>query len=446
VTPSFSTEDAERAVARKEVTEWLETLGTRIVHLGVFDASGVLREKALTPAAAARALEQDWSFIDAIQWWGPDDRLRPGASSGAMSHPAAVDLRSARTYPFGPEGSLLFLAEFAEPLNQLSPRHQVDRMIGRAAELGLSARVGWEFECIVLQKELQPTMGDNRCWSASTMAAEADRIARLIDRLEAGEVPVDHVCAELGPGCLEIALGPQSALRSADSAALAKIYTRAHYTDQGERATFMAQLGEGFPGLGGHPSLSLHSTIDGSPVLVDEPGALSKVGRAAIAGVVQLLPDLLAMVAPTPNSYRRFGPGNWAPTTPTWGMGNYSCSLRVVADDPDTARLELRAGGADISPHQCLAMLLGAVIWGIEHDLDPPSPVDPANDGRVRQGGRRLPRDLTEASERLSASAAGRELFGDAFVDHLVETGVAEAAACHRFVSDQERDRYLAHV
>jgi glutamine synthetase len=91
-------------------------------------------------------------------------------------------------------------------------------------------------------------------------------------------------------------------------------------------------------------------------------------------------------------------------------------------------------------------MLLGAVVWGIEHDLDPPPPVDPASDGRARQAGPRFQRDLTEASDRLSASAAGRELFGDPFVDHLVEAGLAEAAACHRFVSDQERDRYLAHV
>ena len=342
MTRSLRVGDAERAVADRQVAVWLDEVGVQIVHLGVFDASGVLREKTLTAPAAARGFERGWSFIDAIQWWGPDDRVRPGANPGAVSHPASVDLRSGRAYPFGPKGSALFLAEFTQPLNQLSPRHQVERMVERAAELGVEARVGWEFECIVLEEDMRPAMADNRCWSASTMATEADRIAELIETLDAGEVPVDHICAELGPGCLEIAIGPEAALRSADSAALAKIYTRAHAAARSERATFMAQLGEGFPGLGGHPSLSLHSAIDGSPILTDGPGVLSKVGRAAIAGTMELLPELLAMAAPTPNSYRRFGPGNWAPTTPTWGMGNYSCSLRVVADDPDTARLELR--------------------------------------------------------------------------------------------------------
>ena len=177
-------------------------------------------------------------------------------------------------------------------------------------------------------------MADNRCWSALTMACEDELLAGLVDTLTAGGVPVDHLCAELGPGCLEIATAPEDALRSSDSALLAKLYTKAYFSRHGRRATFMAQLGPQFPGLGGHPSLSLRSTVDGQPVLCEEPGVLSKVGAAAVAGVITLLPELLALAAPYPNSYRRFGPGNWAPATATWGLDNYSCALRVVADDP----------------------------------------------------------------------------------------------------------------
>ena len=162
-------------------------------------------------------------------------------------------------------------------------------------------------------------MEANHCWSALTPAMEDEALGRLVDTLAAGAVPVDHVCAELGPGCLEIATAPEDPVRSADSAALAKLYTKASFAGSGRRATFMAQLGSGFPGLGGHPSLSLHSPVDGMPLLCDEAGLLSKTGAQAVAGVVALLPELMAMAAPYPNSYRRFGPGNWAPTTATWG-------------------------------------------------------------------------------------------------------------------------------
>jgi glutamine synthetase len=267
-----------------------------------------------------------------------------------------------------------------------------------------------------------------------------------VDTLSAGAVPVDHVCAELGPGCLEIATAPEDPLRSADSAALAKLYTKAYFARRGRQATFMAQVGPQFPGLGGHPSLSLHSCVDGAPVLCEGPGVLSKVGASALAGVVALLPEFLALAAPYPNSYRRFGPGNWAPTTATWGLDNYSCAVRVVADDRATARLELRIPGADVSPHHGLALFLGAALWGIEERLEPPAPIEAFDDGRVRPGAVRLPRDLVEAVERLSASTVARDLFGSGFVEHFTAARRVEASACHRFVSDEERARYLAQV
>jgi glutamine synthetase len=450
MTRSFDPAGLERAMAQRDVAAWLEGNGITTVHLGLVDASGTLRQKRLSLSAAARAFEQGWSFIDAIQLWGPDDQLwtRDAATSGAGTQAAGVQTDTGRPYPFG-QRAAFYLAEFEAPLDQLSPRHQLQRMVERAADSGFEAQAAWEFECIVLDDpgNLDPAMTANRCWSAFTMAEQAEVLDKLEHTLSAGGVPVDHVCAELGPGCLELATGPEPALRSADSATLAKLYTKAFFAGrpQPQVATFMAQIGPGFPGLGGHPSLSLHSAV-GVPLLTDEPGVLSKTGRAAIAGVVMLLPHLLAMAAPYPNSYRRFGPGNWAPATATWGMGNYSCAVRAVADHPESARLELRIPGADVSPHHCLAMFLGAALWGIEEGLEPPPPIRTPDDGRDVRTGLALPRDLTEAVTRLTESSPARGLFGDAFIDHFAASRQAEAEACHRFVSDQERARYLTYV
>ena len=208
----------------------------------------------------------------------------------------------------------------------------------------------------------------------------------------------------------------------------------------------MAQLGAGYPGLGGHPSLSFRSTLDGSPALAAEDGSVSKTALAAIAGVVTLLPELLVMAAPNPNSYRRFGPGNWAPSTATWGIGNYSCALRVVADDPETTRLELRIPGADTSPHLCTAMFLGAALWGIEKGLDPPPALPAPVDGREDRTGRPLPHDVVEAAGCFTHSDAARALFGSAFVDHYSASRLAEDLAGRRFVSPEERRRYLHYV
>lgn len=441
------------AIDGRGVARWLDSAGLRAVQLALVDATGTVRQKRLGLAAAARAFEDGWSFIDAIQWWGPDDTLWRAA--GATSCPAVVDPDSARPFPFAPDVAL-FVAEFDPPLCDLSPRFQLQRMVELAAGSGIEARCAWEFECIVLEADrgddasAQPALAANRCWSALTLSTEEATLSGLVDTLEAGAVPVDHVCAELGPGCLEIATAPEPALRAADSAALAKIYTKAHFARTKRRATFMAQLGPGFPGLGGHPSLSLHAVADGAPLLCEEPGVLSKTGAGAVAGIVALLPELLAMAAPYPNSYRRFGPGNWAPTTATWGPDAYSCALRVLTGNPRHARLELRIPGADVSPHHCQAMFLGAALWGIEERLELPPAVVPPRDGRIGTSAagdkNRLPRDLVEAADRFATSAAARELFGPSFVDHFAAARRAEVEACHRFVSTEERERYVDQV
>jgi glutamine synthetase len=442
-----------RATAEGRMGEWLEAGGIDSVHVALLDPSGTLREKRLGRRAAARAFERGWSFIDAIGWWGADDSV--WRTGGSEHQPARLDYGSGRRNPFE-ENSMLFLADFEGPMADLSPRHQVGRMADRLAASGLICEVGWEFECLVLAStpdlesgelhSLAPVMPANRCWSSQTMATDAALIGAWVSALSDGDVPVDHVCAELGPGCLELATEHRPAARAADDAAWGKLFTKAYFAQHSLVASFMAQVSDGFPGLGGHPSLSFRSAVDGSPVLAERDGSLSKTALAAIAGVTALLPELLVMAAPYPNSYRRFGPGNWAPSTATWGIGNYSCALRVVADDPESARLELRIPGSDTSPHLCTAMVLGAAAWGIEQHLEPPPPVQAPLDGRERECGRALPRDLVEAAKRFSESTVAAALFGADFVAHYAAGRFAEAQACHRFVSAQERQRYLRHA
>ncbi len=436
------------AARDRRVQACLAESGIESVHLGLFDSSGTLREKRLSPAAAGRALEEGWSFIDAVDWWDPADGVRRGG--GSSHQPAEVDTESARPYPFEP-ASVLWLADFVGDLEAVSPRRLLERMVERAASMGLVAQVGWETECIVLETPRSPDtliaaptpwLAANRCWSARTPAAEAETLRELTSLLEEAAVPVDHTCSELGPGCLELAVAPRGAVRSADDAALLKVFAKAFFDRRGQVATFMAQLGDDFPGLGCHPSLSLHLE-DGTSALVHPDGALSATGGAAIAGVVRLLPELFALIAPYPNSYRRFAPGNWAPSAATWGPGNYSCAVRAVFQPVERARLELRAPGADVSPHLCLAMFLGAATWGIERGLEAPPAIAPPLDGRLAEGVERFPRTLAEAADRLGASSAAAELFGPAFVAHHVGACVAEDAACRRMVPAGERERYL---
>ena len=90
-----------------------------------------------------------WSFIDAIQWWGPDDD--EVARAGGSEHQAVVlDAGSGRPYPFERTGRSLPGRVHGAAGRALAPA-PAQRMVDRAAARGLEADIGWEFECIVLE-------------------------------------------------------------------------------------------------------------------------------------------------------------------------------------------------------------------------------------------------------------------------------------------------------
>jgi glutamine synthetase len=93
-------------------------------------------------------------------------------------------------------------------------------------------------------------------------------------------------------------------------------------------------------------------------------------------------------------------------------------------------------------------MMVGAALWGIEHGIEPPSPVPAPESARELLDPEigPLPRSLFEAADRFGASKAAQALFGTEFVDHLSGFLRAEDAACRSFVSTQERARYLHHA
>lgn len=424
------------------------------VHLGLFDTEGVFREKRLPVALAQRYLQEGWSFIDALPFWGPNDAVR--ADRPYRSEACTIDPGSLRPYPFE-AGSALLVADYAGASRALSPRALLVDQLARAATLGFDVLGASEFEFILLAEtpasasakryeDLNTHAQENRCWSGLYPASGAAFVRDYEQRLRDADVPLHHLCSELGPGCLEAALSVRPLLAAADDAALFKLYTKAHAIDHGLMASFMAQLSDQHPGLGGHPIVSLRDRASGAAVFAADDGGLSPIALQFIAGVLHALPDLMPMFAGNVNSYRRYVPGNWAPRTATWGIGNYTCAVRAVAGRPDDCRLEFRLPGADVNPHLGFAMLLAAGLTGIERQLEAPPETTDIGRALVHEAIGPLPRTLLEAAERMQRSALARELFGARFVDHYTSACIDEDTLMRRHVDAFERRRYLHHV
>ena len=88
-------------------------------------------------------------------------------------------------------------------------------------------------------------------------------------------------------------------------------------------------------------------------------------------------------------------------------------------------------------------MALGSGLYGIEHKIEPDPMVQGNAYDQTFPKERSLPRTLTEASEWLAKSKAGRELFGDEFVEHFAASREWEDREFRRAITDWEMARYF---
>src|SRR5262249_47056836 len=139
---------------------------------------------------------------------------------------------------------------------------------------------------------------------------------------------------------------------------------------------------------------------------------LSAEALSFIAGVLEHLPGLCGLSAPSVNSYHRLIPQYWAGAFVCWGHDNREASVRVASVlrglEEATTNAELKACDATCNPYLALGGLIAAGLDGLERGLEPPEPVqvDPATipgDERERRGIRRLPATQEEALDALAA-------------------------------------------
>jgi glutamine synthetase len=280
-------------------------------------------------------------------------------------------------------------------------------------------------------------------YSVLRNSAGSDFYRALLDTCREMDLGIEGLHEETGPGVLEAAITFDRAVAAADKAALFKTFAKVIAQKHGMMATFMAKCSPDWPGQSGHIHLSLKK--NGVPVFHDEdrPHSMSDTMRWFVGGQQKLMPELLAMIAPTINSYRRLIPGYWAPTDATWGVENRTTALRVIPGSAKSQRVEYRVAAADANPYVILAAALGSGLWGIEHRIEPEAMVVGNAYDRRFPARLALPRTLWDAAQRLKASRAARELFGEDFVEHFAATREWEEREFRKHISDWEMARYF---
>jgi glutamine synthetase len=334
------------------------------------------------------------------------------------------------------------------------PRHALVRVVERCTAAGFVPVVAVELEFYLLERGpdgcLAPSCGLVSGGRQSRIDAyglgRLDEMAPLFDELYATArlqgLPVRTLMSEYAPGQFEITLEHRAdALRAVDEAVLFKRAVRGIAARHGRVACFMAKPFAHHAGSGMHLHASFVDRATGANAFAADDPAGTPLLRHAIGGLRTTLADGMAVYAPNANSYRRFRSMSYAPVAATWGVNNRSVSLRVPAGPSSSRHIEHRVAGADANPYLVAALVLGGMLEGIEHRLDPGPPVEGNGYRQVAGGG--LPTQWFAALERAAVSGFVRETLGREFLDVFLAIKRQESEKFGALVSDRDYEWYL---
>src|SRR6478735_7302702 len=302
------------------------------------------------------------------------------------------------------------------------PRWRLQRMVSALADAGLTARTGAELEFVLTRPDGSARAGNPwQGYGVRPMLDVADLLVDLTESLEHAGMPIEQLHAEYGADQFEISLPPADPVTTADRTILGRLLIGRAAAKHGFGVSFSPVPFADGAGTGAHLHLSL--TQAGKPLFAggDCAYGLTDLGGAAIAGLVAGLPQVQAILAGSPVSVLRLGPGRWAGAFACWGLENREAAVRLIADTPGSphgASVEVKCVDGSANPYLAAAALLGLALDGIARDLPlpPEVTVDPASLPQ-QPSAMPLATDQQGALDALDRSALARDILGELIVD-----------------------------
>jgi glutamine synthetase len=359
------------------------------------------------------------------------------------------DLSTLRFLPWH-EATVLVLADLAwldgRPV-VASPRQILKAQTTRLAERGWQAMAGTELEFVVYKdtyeeaaakqyRDLVPANLYNVDYSIIGTSRIEPLLRKIRNGMAGAGMYVESAKGECNLGQHEIAFRYAEAVTTCDNHSLYKTGAKEIADQEGMSITFMAKPNQR-EGNSCHIHLSLRDN-DGRSVLAgDGPYGLSKAGEHFIAGQLAAMREFALCYAPNINSYKRYVPGSFAPTSVRWGVDNRTCAIRLVGHGPGL-RGENRVPGGDVNPYLAVAAMIAAGLHGIDNEL----PLEEAHQGNAyTDTGPRVPHTMRDALDLWEKSELAEAAFGAEVRAHYANYARVELAAFDAAVTDWELHR-----
>ena len=385
----------------EELMQFVEEENVEFIRLAYFDVFGHQKNIAIMSGELERAVRWgvsiDGSAVDGFEADVRSDLfLKPDLSTISIVPWRPSDSRVCRIFcdVVYPDGTPF----------ESDTRYILRQAVRAAAARGIEVKFGSEMEFYVFRRDSQgqPTM------------TPIDRGGYMdVEPLDAGENLRRDICFALqemgvtpesshherGPGQMEIDFRYSDPITAADNTSTVRWAVRSICAADGCFADFSPKPLPGEPGSGMHLNISVHS--DGDKDYTDE----------FLAGIMKYVRDITLFLNPCQQSYMRLGRME-APRYVSWAVQNRSQLIRIPADPSGRRRIELRSPDPEANPYLAFALLIRAGLYGIEHHLTLPAPLDInlyKADPVLMRGLEQLPTSLQEAVQIARASTMVKE-------------------------------------
>ena len=435
---------------KEDIIRMVEEEDVKFIRLQFSDLFGMLKNVAVTASQIEKVVNNQ-IMIDGSSIAGfvrideSDQYLRPDLDTFAIMPWRPMTGKVARLLcsVYNPDGTP-FVGD---------PRGVLQRAIDDAAKDGYTFNVGPECEFFLFETDEKgkptATPNDEAGYFDLSPIDHGESVRRDVClALEAMGFEIEASHHEVAQGQHEIDFKYSEGMTAADRIETLKLTVKTYAARNGLHATFMPKPIHGINGSGMHINMSLFK--DGKNAFYDEtdPRGLSKTAYSFIAGLMEHVPGMAAVLNPLVNSYKRLVPGYEAPCYVAWSASNRSALIRIPSARGSSTRVELRCPDPACNPYLALAVCLEAGLDGVRRGLTPPEEIK-ANIFAMNEAERKeagivsLPENLKAAIDALEQDDVVLSTLGKHVSQAYIEGKKQEWDDYRTSVSQWELDRYL---
>jgi glutamine synthetase len=337
---------------------------------------------------------------------------------------------------------------------QGDPRFILKKILKKAHDMGYDYNVGPELEFFLFRNGSSTLMPMDRSGYFDLATDESHKVMREITAaMETFGIEVEASHHEVAPGQHEVDFRYGNALVTADRLLTLRTTVKAVAQRNGLRASFMPKPVMGMAGSGMHVHQSLSSIKTKKNLFYNQKDKykLSDIAYNFIAGQLQHVKGMMAVLCPTVNSYKRLVTGFEAPVYISWARINRSALMRVpqwFEERSSAARIELRCPDPACNPYLAFSVMLAAGLEGMKEKTKLSAPVEEDlykfdEERLASMNIDTLPSSLFESINELSGNSLMKEVLGEHLYKRYIVIKTREWNEFKMQVSPWEIEKYI---